>query len=147
MLPLSAVLGLIAGAIILLLPATSRAECGVASVYWEGTRTANGERYHPDGISAAHKTLPFGTIVEVRNQRTGATIRVRINDRGPFIRGRIIDLSRGAARAFGMGVGLANVCLEIVAYSEGRRVASASARKAKKQRGHREEQVSFWPWE
>src|SRR5262245_41506287 len=89
------------------------AQCGTASWYHEGSRTANGERYRPDGISAAHRTLPFGTRVEVRNQRTGRSIVVRINDRGPFIRGRIIDLSRGAQRALGMG-GLAPVCLAVL---------------------------------
>jgi rare lipoprotein A len=99
------------------------AQCGTASWYHEGARTANGERYRPDGISAAHRTLPFGTRVQVRNQRTGRVITVRINDRGPFIRGRIIDLSRGAQRALGMG-GLAPVCLAVLGRGESR-VASA----------------------
>ena len=94
------------------------AECGIASVYWEGARTANGERFVPDGISAAHKTLPFGSRVIVRNQRTGRTILVHINDRGPFVRGRVIDLSRGAARHLGVS-GLAPVCLDVVSYSTG----------------------------
>jgi rare lipoprotein A len=89
------------------------AQCGTASWYHEGTRTANGERYRPDGITAAHRTLPFGTRVLVRHQRTGRTVTVRINDRGPFIRGRIIDLSRGARRVLGMD-GLAPVCLTIL---------------------------------
>jgi rare lipoprotein A len=97
------------------------AQCGTASWYHEGTRTANGERYRPDGISAAHRTLPFGTRVQVRNQATGRSIVVRINDRGPFIRGRIIDLSRGAKKALGMG-GLAPVCLTILGW--GRRSKS-----------------------
>ena len=98
------------------------AQCGTASWYHEGARTANGERYMPDGISAAHRTLPFGTRVQVHNQRTGRSIVVRINDRGPFIGGRIIDLSRGAQRALGMG-GLAPVCLAVL----GRGPAVASA--------------------
>jgi rare lipoprotein A len=98
------------------------AQCGTASWYHEGSRTANGERYRPDGISAAHRTLPFGTRVQVHNQRTGRSITVRINDRGPFIRGRIIDLSRGAQRALGMG-GLAPVCLAVL--GRGSQVASA----------------------
>jgi rare lipoprotein A len=98
------------------------AQCGTASWYHEGARTANGERYMPDGISAAHRTLPFGTRVQVRNQRTGRSIVVRINDRGPFIGGRIIDLSRGAQRALGMG-GLAPVCLAVL--GRGTQVASA----------------------
>jgi rare lipoprotein A len=64
--------------------------------------TANGERYNPHGLTAAHKTLPFGTKVRVTNLRTGRSVVVRINDRGPFIRGRIIDLSLGAARVVGL---------------------------------------------
>ena len=98
------------------------AQCGTASWYHEGARTANGERYRPDGISAAHRSLPFGTRVQVRNQRTGRTVTVRINDRGPFIRGRIIDLSRGAKSVLGMG-GLAPVCLTVL--GRGTNVASA----------------------
>src|SRR3974377_1129220 len=86
------------------------AECGIASTYSSGTQTANGERYNHMGVSAAHKTLPFGTRVVVRNQRTGRSITVRINDRGPFVKGRIIDLSTGAKRALGMD-GLASVCI------------------------------------
>ncbi len=112
------------------------AECGVASYYWQGKVTANGERYHADGISAAHKTLPFGTRVLVKNQRNGRTITVRINDRGPFIKGRIIDLSRGANRIFGMD-GVAPVCISVLSYGNGRyvgnsgraRVAGVSRRK------------------
>jgi rare lipoprotein A len=98
------------------------AQCGTASWYHEGARTANGERYRPDGISAAHRSLPFGTRVQVRNQRTGRTVTVRINDRGPFIGGRIIDLSRGAKRVLGMD-GLAPVCIAVL--GRGPRVASA----------------------
>ena len=87
-------------------------ECGIASTYSSGARTANGEAYDHTGVSAAHKSLPFGTRVVVRNQRTGRSITVRINDRGPFVRGRIIDLSTGAKNALGMG-GLAPVCIEV----------------------------------
>jgi rare lipoprotein A len=100
------------------------AQCGTASWYHEGAVTANGERYRPDGISAAHKSLPFGARVKVTHQRTGRSVVVRINDRGPFIRGRIIDLSRGAKRVLGMG-GLAPVCLTVL--GRGQRVASAKA--------------------
>ncbi len=96
------------------------AECGIASTYSSGTRTANGERYDHTGVSAAHKSLPFGTRVVVRNQRTGRSITVRINDRGPFVAGRIIDLSTGAKNALGMD-GLAPVCLEVVSYGSGKR--------------------------
>lgn len=107
----------------------AQASCGTASWYHEGARTANGERYRPDGISAAHKTLPFGTRVLVRNQRTGRTVTVRINDRGPFIRGRIIDLSRGAKRLMGMD-GLAPVCITVL----GRGESYADAGEAKTRR-------------
>jgi rare lipoprotein A len=96
------------------------AECGIASTYSSGSRTANGERYNHMGISAAHKHLPFGTRVVVRNQRTGRSITVRINDRGPFIAGRIIDLSTGAKNALGMD-GLASVCLQVESFGGDRR--------------------------
>jgi rare lipoprotein A len=96
------------------------AECGIASTYSSGSRTANGEAYDHTGISAAHKSLPFGSRVVVRNQRTGRSITVRINDRGPFVAGRIIDLSTGAKNALGMG-GLASVCLEVVSYGSGKK--------------------------
>ena len=98
----------------------SFAECGIASTYSTGSRTANGEHYKHMGISAAHKSLPFGTRVVVRNQRTGRSITVRINDRGPFVAGRIIDLSTGAKNALGMD-GLAHVCLEVESYGGGRK--------------------------
>ena len=100
-------------AAMLLAPVQASAECGIASTYHEGQRTANGERYNPGGMSAAHKHLPFGTYVVVRNQRTGHSITVRINDRGPFVAGRIIDLSTAAMRALaGAGAGLVHVCIE-----------------------------------
>jgi rare lipoprotein A len=89
------------------------AECGIASNYSTGKITANGEKFRPQAVSAAHKTLPFGTKVAVVNPRTGRSIVVRINDRGPFVRGRIIDLSKGAARALGGG-GLSPVCLKVL---------------------------------
>jgi len=92
-------------------------ERGVASWYgpgFHGNFTASGERYDMDGMTAAHRTLPFGTIVEVRNLENGRTARVKINDRGPFVKNRILDLSRAAARALGIyGPGTAMV--EIVA--------------------------------
>lgn len=91
----------------------AQAQCGKASWYHEGSRTASGERYRPDGVTAAHRTLPFGTMVRVQHQRSGRAVVVRINDRGPFIRGRIIDLSRGAKSALGMG-GVAPVCLTVL---------------------------------
>jgi rare lipoprotein A len=85
-----------------------RAEVGMASWYggnFQGRRTANGERFDTKLLTAAHKTLPFGTKVRVRSLLNGKEVVVRINDRGPFIKGRIIDLSQAAAHAIGlMGV-------------------------------------------
>jgi rare lipoprotein A len=107
----------------------AQASCGTASWYHEGSQTANGERYRPDGITAAHRTLPFGTKVLVKNQRTGRTVTVRINDRGPFIRGRIIDLSRGAKKVIGMD-GLAPVCISVI--GRGERYADAGAKKQRR---------------
>ena len=79
-------------------------ELGYASWYGHesGNMTANGERFRPDGVTAAHKTLPLPTYVEVTALDTGRTILVRINDRGPFAAGRIIDLSQGAAAMLGV---------------------------------------------
>jgi rare lipoprotein A len=93
-------------------------ERGVASWYGPGfhhRRTANGEIFDQDGLTAAHRTLPFDSLIEVRNLDNGKAVRVRINDRGPFVGGRIIDLSRGAARAIDMlGPGTAQVELRVV---------------------------------
>jgi rare lipoprotein A len=77
---------------------------------FHGRKTASGERFNTGALTAAHKTLPFGTRVRVVNVHTGRSVVVRINDRGPFIRGRVIDLSKAAARAIGMD-GLARVRL------------------------------------
>jgi rare lipoprotein A len=97
---------------LLMLPMTAQArECGIASWYHEGRKTANGERYRPDGLTAAHRTLRFGTILKVTAIATGRQVLVRINDRGPFIKGRFLDLSRGAKNVLHMG-GLAHVCIE-----------------------------------
>lgn len=78
------------------------AQTGVASYYKHGKRTANGERFNPNGYTAAHRTLPFGTRVLVTNIRNGKSVIVRINDRGPFSHGRLIDLSLGAAKVVGL---------------------------------------------
>ncbi len=100
-------------------------EVGIASWYgpgFDGNYTANGEIYDMNGISAAHKTLPFGTIVRVVDLETGRSVVVRINDRGPFIEGRIIDLSKGAAERLGIiDKGIAKVGLRIVRWPEGYR--------------------------
>jgi len=67
-----------------------------------GKRTASGERFDPDGLTAAHRTLPFGTCLVVTNPRNGKSVNVRVNDRGPFVKSRVLDLAVGAARAIGM---------------------------------------------
>jgi rare lipoprotein A len=91
---------------------------GMASYYWEGARTASGARFNPDGLTAAHRSLPFGTRVRVTNRSNGQSVIVTINDRGPFVGGRVIDLSRGAARAINMtGAGVASVSLEVLGRS------------------------------
>lgn len=94
----------------------SAGSCVSASWYHEGSHTASGERYRPDGLTAAHRSLRLGTRVLVTNRRNGRTVEVRINDRGPAAwTRRGIDLSRGAARALGMmGSGVAPVCLQVV---------------------------------
>jgi rare lipoprotein A len=81
-----------------------------ASYYSSGHRTASGERFDQNGLTAASRTLPFGTRLHVTNLATGRSVIVRINDRGPFVRGRDLDLARGAAVALGMiGRGTANL--------------------------------------
>jgi rare lipoprotein A len=75
---------------------------GVASYYNRGKRTANGESFNPRGKTAAHPHLPFNTWVKVTNPKTGRSVSVRINDRGPFVGGRILDLAEGAAKSIGM---------------------------------------------
>ena len=103
------------GSTVLFISGSSRAlaESGIASVYaYSGTKTASGERANPGGLTAAHRTLPFGTHVRVTNRRNGHSITVRINDRGPFVRGRVIDITPAAASALGFS-GLAPVKLEL----------------------------------
>jgi len=84
-----------------------------ATQYSSSSRTASGQPFRPDGLTAAHRKLPFGTRVKITNPRTGATTIVIINDRGPFTRGRDIDLSLGAARAVGL-TSVGTVCTEIL---------------------------------
>jgi rare lipoprotein A len=102
------------------------AETGVASWYgpkFHGKPTANGETFDMNGVSAAHKTLPLPSVVRVINLRNGRAIRVRVNDRGPFVNGRIIDLSRRAAQLLGFeAIGTAPVRVEVIA-DESRRMA------------------------
>lgn len=88
---------------------------GVASFYNEGTQTASGERFNPAELTAAHPTLPFGTKLRVTNTTTGRSVTVRVNDRGPFVSGRVVDVSYSAAQALGMvKSGTANVRLDVV---------------------------------
>ena len=75
---------------------------GVASYYWQAQRVASGGWFDPNAMTAAHKTLPFGTRVRVTHLGNGRSVEVKINDRGPFIAGRIIDLSKAAAGVIGM---------------------------------------------
>lgn len=89
----------------------SFSDSGIASVY-SGGRTASGEQMNAGAMTAAHRTLPFGTKVTVVNNNNGRAVVVRINDRGPFVRGRVIDLSPAAARAIGVG-GTAPVSLSV----------------------------------
>jgi len=99
-------------AMIFAVPLAAQAQSGIASIYaYKGGKTASGERAAPGGLTAAHRSLPFGTHVKVTNKRNGRSVVVRINDRGPFIRGRVIDLTPAGARALGFS-GLTPVVLE-----------------------------------
>ena len=98
---------------------------GMASWYKMGTRTASGERFDPMGITAAHPSLPFGTKVRVTHAGNGQSVVVRINDRGPFGGGRVIDLSLGAAKQIGLhGAGVAKVKLEVLGSSADAAIAA-----------------------
>ena len=91
------------------------AGCGGASWYALGSKTASGERMNAGKLTAAHRSLRFGTKVKVTNRRNGRSVVVRINDRGPFIRGRVLDVSRAAASNLGMiSSGTAKVCYEVI---------------------------------
>lgn len=90
-------------------------QSGMASYYWEPQALASGGRFNPDAFTAAHKTLPFGTRVRVTNQHNGESVVVVINDRGPYVGGRVIDLSKAAAHAISMqGAGVAPVKIAIL---------------------------------
>jgi len=96
----------------------SRGETGLATVYagrFQGKRTASGERYDKDGLTAAHKTLPFGTRVKVTRVDNGRSVVVRVNDRGPHPAGRVVDMSAAAAARLGMrGNPMARVRVEVL---------------------------------
>lgn len=111
-------------------------ERGHASWYggqFHGRRTANGETYDKYALTAAHKTLPFGTIVRVRSLKLGREVDVRINDRGPFAPGRVIDVSQAAAKALGlMGAGVVEVSLNVDETLNEAAYPSANNKKARK---------------
>jgi peptidoglycan lytic transglycosylase len=93
----------------------TRASYGLASFYEEGAQTANGEKFDPHELTAAHPTLPLGTRLRVTNVATGRSVIVRINDRGPFVPGRVVDVSYAAAETLGIiGRGIAKVKLDVV---------------------------------
>jgi peptidoglycan lytic transglycosylase len=104
----------IGGMLLWTTPGFSNDQSGIASIYsYKSGRTASGARAQPSGLTAAHRSLPFGTQVRVTNRRNGRSVVVRINDRGPFVRGRIIDVTPAAARSLGFS-GLAPVHLAVV---------------------------------
>jgi rare lipoprotein A len=98
--------------------AVTKSTSGVASVYdrSSGQQTASGERLDEGALTAAHRSLPFGTVVRVKNNKNGREALVRINDRGPFVQGRIIDLTPAGAKALGFS-GTANVSLTVASSS------------------------------
>ena len=105
-------LGALCATLLVVGSSAALAESGIASVYnYSGSKTASGQRANPAGLTAAHRTLPFGTHVRVTNKRNGKSVVVRINDRGPFIRGRVIDVTPAGARVLGFS-GLAPVTVE-----------------------------------
>jgi rare lipoprotein A len=103
-------------------PARATVQVGQASWYgrWHaGRRTANGERFNPQALTCAHRTLPLGSIVKVTDITTGKAIEVEVNDRGPYAKGRILDLSEGAVRELGArDKGLLLVRLEVISAAQ-----------------------------
>jgi rare lipoprotein A len=98
-----------------LTPRTSAHLGGLASFYWEPQRLASGGWFNPNALTAAHRSLPFGTRVRVTHNGSGRSVDVTINDRGPYVAGRIIDLSRAAASAIGMTAqGVAPVTVQVL---------------------------------
>ena len=94
---------------------TADGSYGLASFYGHQSQTASGERFNPQELTAAHRTLPFGTRVRVTDVATGRSVTVRVNDRGPFVPGRIVDVSSSAAETLGIsGRGIAKVKLDVV---------------------------------
>ena len=126
------ILSAFAAAVIVTFGAVGDAKAGLASFYgydFAGKQTANGEIFNPNALTAASKTLPFGTLVRVTNRNNGRSVVVRINDRGPYVGNRSIDLSRAAAADIGMlGSGVASVDVVIVGSGARTLVAANSPR-------------------
>ena len=102
-----------AGLMLALSAGSAAAQCGSASWYALYSKTASGERMNPAAMTAAHRSLPFGTKIKVTNQKNGKSVVVRINDRGPFIKGRVIDLSKAAAQQLGfIKSGHTKICMQ-----------------------------------
>jgi rare lipoprotein A len=103
---MSANLGISAFLVFVALSTSANGEDRVSASWYgdelRGNRTASGEKFNPDGLTAAHRTLPFGTCLVVGNPRNGKSVNVRVNDRGPFAKDRMLDLAAGAARAIGI---------------------------------------------
>jgi rare lipoprotein A len=122
-----------------------KTEKGLASWYGEpyhGRRTASGEVYDMHEMTAAHRTLPFGTVVKVERRDTGADVKVRVNDRGPFVRGRIIDLSFAAAKKINLDIdGVAPVKVTIVGWED---PPKKKVKDADRQAGHPEGRDCLW---
>lgn len=104
------------------MPAAAQQTHGKATFYGNrahGQRTSDGSRYHKDSLTCAHRTLPFGTLLKVTNKANGKEVIVRVTDRGPYVAGRVVDLSRAAARELGMlNMGVAPVVVEAVGYQQ-----------------------------
>lgn len=119
-------LKILISAVMLLIAVSLEAQIqeGKASYYadkFEGKPTASGEKYKHSKLTAAHKTLPFGTVVKVTSVSNGKSVEVRINDRGPFVEGRVIDLSRSAAEKIDLiHIGIADVKIEVVDAGDGK---------------------------
>lgn len=97
----------------------TKESCGHASWYALTSKTASGERMNPKLLTAAHRSYKFGTLLRVVNKKNGKSVIVRINDRGPFIKGRVIDISRAAADVIGMrNAGTGHVCMQVVSSSK-----------------------------
>lgn len=107
------------------LGATAQTLHGKASYYgdqFQGRKTSSGTRFHQDSLTCAHKTLPFGTILRVRNTNNNKEVVVKVTDRGPYAKGRIVDLSKRAAKQIGMlSAGVTNVEVEVLSRGNNKR--------------------------